>query len=51
MRKQSSAIRVAYNMIRELEKEKTKNPHTQIEDVNFWYPWTGLVDGYDLKQF
>ena len=30
MRKQSSAIRVAYNMLRELEKEKTKNPHTQI---------------------
>jgi predicted transposase len=25
MRKQSSAIRVAYNMLRELEKEKTKN--------------------------
>jgi len=32
MRKQSSAIRVAYNMLKELEKEKTK------EDVNFWYP-------------
>jgi IS605 OrfB family transposase len=30
MRKQSSAIRVAYNMLRELEKERTKNPHTQI---------------------
>jgi hypothetical protein len=30
MRKQSSAIRVAYNMLRELEKEKTKNPHVQI---------------------
>jgi IS605 OrfB family transposase len=30
MRKQSSAIRVAYNMPRELEKEKTKNPHAQI---------------------
>jgi IS605 OrfB family transposase len=30
MRKQSSAIRVAYNMLRELEKEKTKNLHTQI---------------------
>jgi IS605 OrfB family transposase len=29
-RKQSSAIRVAYNMLRELEKEKTKNPHAQI---------------------
>ena len=27
MRKQSSAIRVTYNMLRELEKEK---PHTQI---------------------
>jgi len=30
MRKQSSAIRVAYNMLKELEKEKTINPHTQI---------------------
>ena len=30
MRKQSSAIRVAYNTLKELEKEKTKNPHTQI---------------------
>ena len=30
MRKQSSAIRMAYNMLKELEKEKTKNPHAQI---------------------
>jgi len=30
MRRQSSAIRVAYNMLKELEKEKTKNPHAQI---------------------
>jgi IS605 OrfB family transposase len=30
MRMQSSAIRVAYNMLRELEKEKTKNPYAQI---------------------
>jgi transposase, putative, N-terminal domain len=30
MRKQSSAIRVAYKMLKELEKEKTKNPHAQI---------------------
>jgi IS605 OrfB family transposase len=30
MRKQSSAIRVAYNMLKELEKEKTKNLHSQI---------------------
>jgi predicted transposase len=30
MRKQSSAIRVAYNMLKELEKEKTKKPHSQI---------------------
>jgi IS605 OrfB family transposase len=30
MRKQSSAIRIAYNMLKELEKEKTKNPHAQI---------------------
>ncbi|WP_424158394.1 IS200/IS605 family accessory protein TnpB-related protein [Thermocrinis sp.] len=30
MRKQSSAIRVAYNMLKELEKEETKNPYTQI---------------------
>ena len=50
MHKQSSAIRIAYNMLKELEKEKTKNPHAQIynrlrqlfpelpakyEDVNF----------------
>jgi len=30
MRKQSSAIRTAYNMLRDLEKEKTKNPYAQI---------------------
>jgi IS605 OrfB family transposase len=30
MRKQSSAIRVAYNMLKELEKEETKNTHSQI---------------------
>jgi IS605 OrfB family transposase len=30
MRKQSSAIRMAYNMLKELEKEKIKNPHAQI---------------------
>ncbi len=30
MRKQSSAIRTAYNMLKELEKEKTKKPHAQI---------------------
>ncbi len=30
MRKQASAIRIAYNMLKELEKEKTKNPHAQI---------------------
>jgi IS605 OrfB family transposase len=30
MLKQSSAIRVAYNMLKELEKEKTRNPHAQI---------------------
>ena len=30
MRQQSSAIRTAYNMLKELEKEKTKNPHAQI---------------------
>jgi transposase, IS605 OrfB family, central region len=30
MRKQSSAIGVAYNMLKKLEKEKTKNPHSQI---------------------
>jgi IS605 OrfB family transposase len=30
MRKQSSAIRVAYNLSRKLEKEKVKNPSTQI---------------------
>ena len=30
MRMQSSAIRTAYNMLKELEKEKTKNPNAQI---------------------
>jgi IS605 OrfB family transposase len=30
MRNQSSAIRVAYNMLKELEKEQTKNPHAQV---------------------
>jgi len=30
MRKQSSAIRVAYNMLKELGKEKAKNSHSQI---------------------
>jgi IS605 OrfB family transposase len=30
MRKQSSAIRMAYNMLKESEKEKTKNQHAQI---------------------
>jgi IS605 OrfB family transposase len=30
MRKQSSAIRVAYSMLKELEKGKAKNPHVQI---------------------
>ena len=30
MRKQSSAIRTVYNMLKELEKEKTKNPHAQV---------------------
>ena len=30
MRKQSSAIRVAYNMLKELGKEKTRNLHAQI---------------------
>jgi IS605 OrfB family transposase len=30
MRKQSSAIRIAYNMLKELEKEETKNPYAQI---------------------
>ena len=28
MRKQSSAIRVAYNVLKGLEKEKTKKTHT-----------------------
>jgi len=31
MRKQSSAIRMAYNMLKELEKEKTRNPHTHLQ--------------------
>jgi len=33
MRKQSSAIRTAYNMLKELEKEKTRNPHAQIYHI------------------
>jgi predicted transposase len=30
MHKQSSAIRIAYNMLKELEEKKTKNTHAQI---------------------
>jgi IS605 OrfB family transposase len=30
MHKQSSAIRTEYNMLKELEKEETKNPHAKI---------------------
>jgi hypothetical protein len=30
MREQFSAIRIAYDMLKGLEKEKTKNPHAQI---------------------
>jgi hypothetical protein len=30
MRKQSFTIRTAYNMLKELEKEKAQNPHAQI---------------------
>ena len=30
MRKQSSSIRIAYNMLKELEKEKTRNLRAQI---------------------
>jgi len=34
MRKQSSAIRVAYNMLKELEKDKTKKqPRSNIPKI------------------
>jgi len=33
MRKQSSAIRVVYNMLKELEKQETKNPHIHIYHI------------------
>jgi predicted transposase len=48
MRKQSSAIRVAYNMLKELEKEETKNPHSQIyHRLRQLFP--ELPTGYILK--
>jgi predicted transposase len=49
MRKQSSAIRVAYNMLKELGKEKTKNPYNQIYQKlrqlfpELPNPWKGLA--------
>jgi len=56
MRKQSSAIRVAYNMLKELEKEKTKNPHAQIyQRLRQFFPElpTKYIDSaiYKAKQY
>jgi IS605 OrfB family transposase len=45
MRKQSSAIRVAYNMLKELEKEKTRNLHAQIYQ-RLRQPFTELPTKY-----
>jgi predicted transposase len=45
MRKQSSAIRVAYNVLKELEKEKTKNQHAQIYQ-RLRQPFTELPTKY-----
>jgi predicted transposase len=56
MRKQSSAIRTTYNMLKELEKEKTKNPHAQIyqrlRQLFFELP-TRYIDSaiYKAKQY
>ncbi len=38
MRKQSSVIRVAYNTLKEIGKEKTKNPHSQTYSRFKQYP-------------
>jgi len=56
MRKQSSAIRVAYNMLKELEKEKTKKPHAQIyQRLRQLFPElpTKYIDSaiYKVKQY
>jgi IS605 OrfB family transposase len=45
MRKQSSAIRVAYNVLKELEKEKTRNLHAQIYQ-RLRQPFTELPTKY-----
>jgi predicted transposase len=45
MRKQSSAIRVAYNVLKELEKEKTRNQHAQIYQ-RLRQPFTELPTKY-----
>jgi len=40
MRKQSSAIRVAYNMLKELEKDKTKKqPRSNIPKIKTAISW------------
>jgi len=56
MRKQSFAIRTAYNMLKELEKEKTKNPHAQIyQRLRQFFPElpTKYIDSaiYKAKQY
>jgi len=54
MRKQSSAIRVAYNMLKELEKEKTRNPHaqpyTKLSNIPQINQWCLVVEDF-LKNF
>jgi len=56
MRKQSSAIRTAYNMLKELEKEKTKNLHAQVyQKLRKLFPelLTKYIDSaiYKAKQY
>ncbi len=56
MRMQSSAIRTAYNMLKELEKEKAKNPHSQIyHGLRLLFPElpTRYIDSaiYKAKQY
>ncbi len=56
MRKQSSAIRVAYNMLKELEEEKAKNPHSKIyHRLRQLFPYipTRYIDSaiYKAKQY
>ena len=56
MRKQSSAIRLAYNMLRDLEKDKTKNLYARIyQRIKHLFPElpTKYIDSaiYKAKQY